>query len=1187
MGDSNSNDALGLPCLNTHPEGGMNMNLTNFTTDPAGAPNGPGIDNESEAAPVGAPQPATEAGAILDPEDDMAVFDEDYDEPARAEQVTVAVLPKAAQPAEEVTVAAQQPQQPKAGPLVNWDEAALFIGEIGRNGLEDGSRPIVLATFPQALGANIHVPGKWARELPRRDIHRLLQDDPTRSLGMVINGAPAAPANWGELPEHFSGRTPADREARMRRWIDSGKTDLRSKPKTWGASNAHIDRIVGGWGECDGGLSREAQQALPEKAGLPPATLRVWTGGKSLHSYWLLAKGETLTSEQFTRLQRALARALGGADASAGADQSLGNPARIMRVPGGWHPKGGRCVLDMTGGPRYTAAQLLELVEEIEARFPAAPRAQRPAVAAGGGGFLQPGALEWFNKLRRADQVKLAAEMLQLIPRRGEPGSGTYPAAFGAVCSLVSQFGSRGALEVIELAGWHSEHWDVVEKAEDVHSSGTERGIGSLIMDARAAGWVHPLDREEAATEAVRADLPTEEDIRGQIEDLRREMEAAGTPRPRWSESGWGARVKGIAEAIGAHVVARKAATDQALLMDALRTAAGGEKKGPGKQELKALVAAGATAQREREAAARGGGNGGGGNGGADAERPAAGDDMPFRVLGWDVERMKIHYQHGARGQTGAVSISGSGAGGLFAMALKQWWRENYPRPQGRGERQGAAEPDWEEARSALAGMADQEGIFDEKNMRGRGVWLDKGRVVWHQGEQLEVDGVETSIIDFTPTTRFTYPLREPLDVDPKAAPLTPEHGRRILEAVKAVGWKGADTHLLLAGWAVVSNVAGALKYRPAVQITGGYSDGKTSAVERVLLPLLPGVGDEVESKSSPAGVWQSRKSEALAVLLDECEEGDNKGNARSKLLEMARTSFDGKSMSRGTPGGEAQEYKIRFPMLLIGINAPIEDVATRSRFVIATKRRLPDEEWAQASALIDAAITPAVGDSLLRLTVSRLPVLLANVETFVRVLKRTHTEGGRVPDCCGTALAGAHFLVHPELVSEEEAAAWLQAEGWGVSGDPEGNAERPEAEGLTLLDQLLSHRPSQAMDNMRGLTLREMVALVRGEGMPEAVRADLGAGYVDGMKLKEAEAELGRVGLAALGVGGRKRWEKHGLFVSNGDPALREIFAGTRWAKGGHQAHLRALPGAQGDQVKLSSRSQRGWVIPWEVVEG
>lgn len=690
------------------------------------------------------------------------------------------------------------------------------------------------------------------------------------------------------------------------------------------------------------------------------------------------------------------------------------------------------------------------------------------------------------------------------------------------------------------------------------------------------------------AVEALRAGVPTVEDIRGRIEELRREMSAA-QPRPRWSASGWVEKVNGIAEAIGAHVVARKAEADRAPLMDDLQAAAGGERKGPQKQHLKERVAAGAAAQREAEEAACAAC---GGSGAGVATGGAAGGGAPFRVLGWDTERKMINYQHCTKGHLGSLSGSGSGSAGLFALAPLEWWQETYQRPPARGERRnGPPDADWELARSALAEMADQRGIFDAGDMRGRGVWIDEGRVVWHQGERLEVDGVDTSIIDFT-ETRFVYPMLRPLEVNPGAPPLTPEQGRQILEAVKAVGWKGADTHLLLAGWAVVSNVAGALKNRPAVQVTGQFSKGKTTAVEQALLPLLPGVGNRARPDVTAAGLRQERRSDALAAAIDESEQGDKKGSTRAQMLELARYSFDGSSGLRGTVHGRALNHSIRFPVLLIGINATISDPATRSRFVVATKQHLPQVEWDRASELVREAITPAVGDSLLRLTVSGLPVLLENVETFVRAVEQAHTgsDPNRVPDCCGPLLAGAHFLVHPERVSEQEAAQWLAEKGWGTHEDPDGNTESPEAEGVELLDQLLSHRPPRATDNMRALQLWEMLKIVRESPAKKepAVREDLEVGPD---RTKEAEAELARFGLAALGVGNRQGTEDSGLFVANDGPALLELFAGGRWANKGHTAHLAALPGAYSlpkhRKIWLAGKTRRGVVIPWESVEG
>lgn len=974
--------------------------------------------------------------------DEEDKFDEAFD--GEGTEGVAATPPAAEEPEPEV-------QRPKT-PIVDWDYVERFLLEIGRFGVADGSDPLVLSVFPQGQGANIHLPAKWGGALPRRNVHRLLQQDPQRSLGMVINAAGAAPAEWGTLPEHFGGRSTADKRAKRDAWAASGGEDWKARPREWGAANDQISRVVGGFAECDGGLSIEEQRQLPELAGLPAASLRVWTGGKSLHQYWLLRRGETLATEEFRKLQRALARAIKGVAPEAGVDEAISNPARVMRIPGGWHPRSGeRARLDLTGGPRYTAAQLIELVADVEARFP------EPEAAGGAGpgrvapgGFLPAEAFGWFNRLSRKQKMELATEMLRLIPRRGEPGSGTYEAAFGAVCSLVHEFGSRGALEVIERAEWHSEHWDIVEKVEDVDSSGAERGMGSLIRDAREAGWVHPRDREPEAQRPG-------------------EVQAGGAGVPP----------------------------------------AGGFIGGPGDE---------------------------GGDDTGGAGETWLGDDT-FRVLGWAESRSAIYYQRSGIGQIGQMKPAGSAE--LLKMAPVSWWTAEFPTPV-RGD--AAPVPNWTDATSAVIEAANEVGIFDPISVRGSGVWLDRGRVVWHLGDRLEVDGDLVEISSFRGQNSYTRAVALP--IDPSVEPLSDTEGTAILEVIKDMGWESPSDYLHLAGWIVTSSVGGALHKRPGLQITSSSGTGKTTVVDLVMTPLQAGLALD-STGSTEAGVRQLLGRSSLPAVIDESEQAD--GYRRESQLALVRYSYDGKPQIKGSPQGTAARFQLRSSICLVGINAGITNTADRNRMAVVGREPISDRLWAGVAARMDELISLEAGERLLRRSVSNVGLLRANASAFGAVVTARH--GARTGETYGTLLAGAHLLTELRALTVEGAQTWLERRSWTIDAEAQ-EVAAPDHESLQCLEFLLAHVP----DKQEGRTLRELLKEQKALSSNAFTRED----PVGGGSAKSGKKVLGRLGLRYLA-------EEDALALATGPASqLPRVYGDTQWAKGAHKERLLDLAGAE-----------------------
>ena len=92
-------------------------------------------------------------------------------------------------------------------------------------------------------------------------------------------------------------------------------------------------------------LDREIQRNLWQKLNLPEPTFQVDTGGKSIHSYWVLT--QSIPTEQWCPLQKDLLE-------FADADRSIKNPARVMRLAGAWHIS-----INELGQPIYTQSRIV------------------------------------------------------------------------------------------------------------------------------------------------------------------------------------------------------------------------------------------------------------------------------------------------------------------------------------------------------------------------------------------------------------------------------------------------------------------------------------------------------------------------------------------------------------------------------------------------------------------------------------------------------------------------------------------------------------------------------------------------------------------------------------------------------------------------------------------------------------
>jgi len=339
--------------------------------------------------------------------------------------------------------------------LIDWSITEDFLEAIGRS-----TGPIVFAVFPPDPSKPcIHIKAD-AEDIPRNKIERILARNPTHSLGFIVNPPTEQPASWGTKPEHIN---------------------KAGELKAWGASNAHIDHAIAVFAECDGNLARDAQAALPALAGLPEPTVSVWSGGKSLHHYWLFTPGQEPDPATFSDLQRRIATAIEIVAPDAKPDKAISNASRIMRLPGGIHPRTGeRTVIAHTGTETFTP-------DEIGAAAPTLfQRGERPA---------EP-SHHWFSALPPDRQRQLAVQMLRdHIPLRTEAGQGMYGTCFACLVGLTHHFGQAIAQEIVQEADWQSPGtWEPVKKILTIGDAPLRATIKRVINTAIEHGWEIPPD---------------------------------------------------------------------------------------------------------------------------------------------------------------------------------------------------------------------------------------------------------------------------------------------------------------------------------------------------------------------------------------------------------------------------------------------------------------------------------------------------------------------------------------------------------------------------------------------------------------------------------------------------------------------------------------------------------------------
>lgn len=245
----------------------------------------------------------------------------------------------------------------------------------------------------------------------------------------------------------------------------------------------------------------EWQRTAWRERGLPEPSLQVETGGKSLHTYWVL--DQALPPDQWREVIKRLI-------AHCGSDPSVKNPSRVMRLPGCGYigadgTPTGQVRIASAVGTRYTLEQVLANVPELpeQPKRKASRRTSRTT--------SQKRSASRTTSQAGSRSLQEIREALAYIPPRAGAGSGTYETYRNILWGLIKAVEEAGGTEAdaIDLMEAHSpDGWDVPQVAR---SGGDEIAAGTFWHHAREAGWV-PLS---ALPERRKADriAPAGEDV--------------------------------------------------------------------------------------------------------------------------------------------------------------------------------------------------------------------------------------------------------------------------------------------------------------------------------------------------------------------------------------------------------------------------------------------------------------------------------------------------------------------------------------------------------------------------------------------------------------------------------------------------------------------------------------------------
>lgn len=524
-----------------------------------------------------------------------------------------------------------------------------------------------------------------------------------------------------------------------------------------------------------------------------------------------------------------------------------------------------------------------------------------------------------------------------------------------------------------------------------------------------------------------------------------------------------------------------------------------------------------------------------------------------YRLLGYSKDaESKLAYFFFSFGSKTIVRLTPTSMGksNLIMLAPINYWESEFP---------GAKGMNLDSVQNHLIQLSHKIGPFKAKYIRGRGAWMDEGKLIVHTGEHVIIDGRMIPLSDYE--SKYVYEINEDVNFG-YMNPLTDIEGKYILDSFEFPVWERQVNSNLLAGWCVISPFCGVLDWRPHIWVTGPAGSSKSWIMENLVLRLCGEIGVQVQGRSTSAGITGILQSDARPIIYDEADAGSNKDKERlQSILQLARisSSKSGGTEAKGTQTGGSRTSDPRSCYAFSSIGVQLKNQNDKSRFTVMSLLKFEGvkttKQFNDFSVEWFDRTTPEFVRRLQARTMYLMPTILKNSLVFASAVTE-HIGSRRLGDQVGILLAGAYSLASSDVVTFEDALKFVRSKDWTEEQSLESTQDE-----LQLLNIIMSH--TVKVDGNFDRSIGELV--MQCAGLIPAKHS---------VSTATAEETLRRIGVIIL---------EDNILISNNSNAIKKIVTDTAWSND-YSKLLKRIDGAQSVGARsygLGGTKQRGTSIP------
>lgn len=377
---------------------------------------------------------------------------------------------------------------------------------------------------------------------------------------------------------------------------------------------------------------------------------------------------------------------------------------------------------------------------------------------------------------------------------------------------------------------------------------------------------------------------------------------------------------------------------------------------------------------------------------------------MPFRILG-EADNGNAYFIC----PNGSLLISSLDAltpQKMYKLAPLDWWTDRY---DNRGK------ISWDLVYNDII-QKSMSTDFNPDNIRSVGAWRESdGRICYHDGINTYGQYSESRV--FLKKRKIESGIGGPQ--------MSEERRREISDHLHHATFETKVDEIRLLGWAALAHFGGALKWRPAVLLTGDPGSGKSTLFNKVINLLsmaIPVSGGE----STAVGIVQRLANSSIPVAIDESEDDTEKKRIlKNDQLSLTRqsTSDESPKAFKGTRDGKGLNYELKSMFLFAGISSKIEAEADDKRIFRAHLRRSdrPKSFWVSWEKKLSELLNEESAKEIRSYVWNNLNKIMKNAERISDIMQEATGRDSR-SSYADSLLFSAYFTVweRPEDVNNE-----------------------------------------------------------------------------------------------------------------------------------------------------------------------